>query len=57
MKKERIDQIRRNLENFKNDVVINDMRTADDSILREMALCVKYAYELIDALDTPNVES
>lgn len=50
----RINQIKRWMNENKNYSVIKMVRESDDDGLSETGRCVKYAYELLAALDTPN---
>jgi len=57
MDESRKNHIKSTLEKYRNNSAVEAMRRGDDSDLTDMGSCVKYAYELLDALDTPNVKA
>jgi hypothetical protein len=50
----RLDQIKKWMEENRNYSVIETISEANDDALSETGRCVKYAYELLDMLVSPN---
>ena len=50
----RLNEIKRWMDENRKNIVIELLRQADDNKLSETGRCVKYAYELLDILNLPN---
>jgi len=56
MNNDRIKEMRKKLESYRNGIATTLIRKAPDAELTEQGLCTKFVYELLDVLDTPNVK-
>jgi hypothetical protein len=53
----RIEQMKHNLANYRYDIVAQSFCNAKDEELTEYGLAIKYVFELLDMIDTPNEKS
>ena len=56
MTKNRLNEIASYLNERRNAAGISNLRSADDVELSDFGKFTKFAYELLDALDTPNTQ-